>query len=712
MRIDSMTATFGKLEHQSLQLKPGLNVIHAPNEWGKSTWCAFLLAMLYGLDTRAKTGGKALPEKERYAPWSGSPMSGRMELNWNGRDITIERVTKGRIPLGAFRAYETHTGMEVPELDGSSCGQLLLGVERSVYQRSGFIRLSDLPVSQDEALRRRLNQLVTTGDDSGDQARLEKGLRELKNRCRYNRSGLLPQAMEEREELCRSLAELDALEARQRKIVEALEQNAEQQKILSNHLDALAYGHFLAQQEKLAQAQEASALAERKLEQLEAVCQGIPDEEEIEKQLWALQEYRMDCQALQEYQSSLPLPPEPPQPPVCFPGLTPDQAREQAQADARLARKLRKSRWWLLLAAGGLSLLGAGVLLWLKQWIPGAALLSVGGLSIGAAAAVIIRQRRMLQALVRRYGKLSPRSWIERAEDYGREMEDYRRREASYRQKLEALSQRRQALNQRQQLWEDAGAEETSREWEQYRRRRWELENARREANQARRAYENLKAMLHPVPPPSREDTCRLSNEETTSQLEQLRRQEGQLRQQEGQCRGRTEALGSREEQHARLEQLDGRIADLRRYEQALILSQQTLSQAGEALQRRFAPRISREAQRLFSRMTGGRYDRLTLSQDFSLLCGARQEDTLREAQWRSEGTVDQLYLSLRLSTAQALTPEAPLILDDALARFDDERMKLAMEVLQELSRQRQVILFTCQQREADYAASLQARKK
>ena len=86
MILYSMTATFGKLEHQTLTLEPGLNVIQAPNEWGKSTWCAFLLAMLYGLDTRAKATRTSLPEKERYAPWSGSPMSGRVELNWKGRD--------------------------------------------------------------------------------------------------------------------------------------------------------------------------------------------------------------------------------------------------------------------------------------------------------------------------------------------------------------------------------------------------------------------------------------------------------------------------------------------------------------------------------------------------------------------------------------------------------------------------------------------------
>ena len=38
MRIYSMTATFGKLEHETLNLQENLNVIQAPNEWGKSTW--------------------------------------------------------------------------------------------------------------------------------------------------------------------------------------------------------------------------------------------------------------------------------------------------------------------------------------------------------------------------------------------------------------------------------------------------------------------------------------------------------------------------------------------------------------------------------------------------------------------------------------------------------------------------------------------------
>ena len=112
MKIYSMTATFGKLENQTLTLQPGLNVIEAPNEWGKSTWCAFLIAMLYGIATRERTVGDNLADKDRYAPWSGSPMSGRIELNWNGRDITIERSTKARSVFGNFQAFETDAFFE------------------------------------------------------------------------------------------------------------------------------------------------------------------------------------------------------------------------------------------------------------------------------------------------------------------------------------------------------------------------------------------------------------------------------------------------------------------------------------------------------------------------------------------------------------------------------------------------------------------------
>ena len=215
MKIYSMTATFGKLQHETLTLQPGLNIVHAPNEWGKSTWCAFLVAMLYGMETRTHTTRTALADKDRYAPWSGAPMSGRIDLNWNGKDITIERRSKGRSVFSEFKAYETATGLSVAGLTGNNCGQVLLGVEKSVFLRSGFLRLTDLPVTQDESLRSRLNALVTTGDESGTADMLAQKLKELKNRCRFNRTGLLPQAQAQRSDLAHKLRELSSLQEQQ-----------------------------------------------------------------------------------------------------------------------------------------------------------------------------------------------------------------------------------------------------------------------------------------------------------------------------------------------------------------------------------------------------------------------------------------------------------------------------------------------------------------
>ena len=100
--------------------------------------------------------------------------------------------------------------------------------------------------------------------------------------------------------------------------------------------------------------------------------------------------------------------------------------------------------------------------------------------------------------------------------------------------------------------------------------------------------------------------------------------------------------------------------------------------------------------------MTGGRYQRLSMGEDFSLQAGTGDEETLHDALWRSDGTIDQLYLALRLAVAEELTPESPLILDDALVRFDDTRMQAALAILEDMAKSRQVILFTCQQREGN----------
>ena len=48
--------------------------------------------------------------------WSGSAMEGRIELEHEGRRITIERSSTARAPLGVFRAFDTDSGQSIEDL--------------------------------------------------------------------------------------------------------------------------------------------------------------------------------------------------------------------------------------------------------------------------------------------------------------------------------------------------------------------------------------------------------------------------------------------------------------------------------------------------------------------------------------------------------------------------------------------------------------------
>ena len=73
MKLLRLTATFGCLAGDTLTFGPGLTLVGAPNGGGKSTWCAFLRTMLYGLDTRQRDRKGPLPTRTATAPGTARP---------------------------------------------------------------------------------------------------------------------------------------------------------------------------------------------------------------------------------------------------------------------------------------------------------------------------------------------------------------------------------------------------------------------------------------------------------------------------------------------------------------------------------------------------------------------------------------------------------------------------------------------------------------
>ena len=119
-----MTATFGRLHARTLELRDGLNILQAPNETGKSTWCAFLLSILYGINSRERDRAGFIADKNRFAPWSGAAMAGRLDCASDLGELTLSRSTRRQTsPMGEFRAVYAGTNEPVPGLTGSNCGE-------------------------------------------------------------------------------------------------------------------------------------------------------------------------------------------------------------------------------------------------------------------------------------------------------------------------------------------------------------------------------------------------------------------------------------------------------------------------------------------------------------------------------------------------------------------------------------------------------------
>ena len=713
MKIYSMTATFGKLEHETLTLQPGLNIIEAPNEWGKSTWCAFLVAMLYGIETRVHSTKTALADKERYAPWSGSPMSGRIQLCWNGKDITIERTSKGRSIFGIFRAFETVSGLEIPELTADNCGQMLLGVEKSVFIRAGFLKLTDLPVTEDKALWRRLNALVTTGDESGAADALGQTLKDLKNRCRANRAnGLIPQALAQREELTGKLQQLQQLQLQRQKAQQRQDELVSHIEILENHRQALEYRAAQLQTQKAAEAAAHLQQCREQVQQQEQLCRQLPSEDSIHQALHKAQQLRAQQEALQMEVQMQPGAPEVPEAPLPFRGLTAQQALAEAQKDARIYEQLASQKKifssWLFILGLGITGAGLAALALLSLTVPVIALLAAGVILTGVGFAYhSSRQRKFLETQTRayhileRYRPIPVGQWVASAEEYLRQTQHY---EAAMARHAAALAHvKTDMTNTLQQLAQLTG-EQNYVQWEQQQRQALAQHQAYADALRQYRQAESMMQVLTqqgPAPqPPKMPDTLTYTTAETARLLSDAKAEHRQLHTLLGRLQGQMESFGEEPLLRQQLAAVDARLKKLDETYAALELAQQTLAEASAELQRRFAPRISKRAQELFGRLTDMRYDRLTLAGDLSLMVSADREDTLRSSLWRSDGTVDQLYLALRLAVAEELTPDAPLILDDALVRFDDKRLAAALEILSETAENKQVILFTCQSRE------------
>jgi uncharacterized protein YhaN len=135
------------------------------------------------------------------------------------------------------------------------------------------------------------------------------------------------------------------------------------------------------------------------------------------------------------------------------------------------------------------------------------------------------------------------------------------------------------------------------------------------------------------------------------------------------------------------------------------------LQRAVDSYRRKNESAILRRAESLFQRLTLGRYRELRVEYDAgkAKLRAVRPGEEVDVARSLSDGTLDQLFLSLRLASIEqhlASQEPIPLVLDDIFINFDDDRARAGIEVLAEFAQKTQVLLLT------HHARTLELAKK
>ena len=637
MRIRKLRASFGNLQGRTLTLHGGLNVIYAPNESGKSTWCAFIRAMLYGIDPSEQPRDGFLPDRQRYAPWSGDPMEGSMQVVADGFDMTIERRTlSGNAPMKDFSAVYTESGAPVEGMNEKNCGELLTGVSREVFRRTAFIEQGSMAVSNSPELERRIQSIVSSGEEKISCADAEAKLLSWKKKRRDQQRGILPAKEKKIAETERLLAEMDqSVDS-----VRGMEHRLEKAQDECASLEAAVL--------EARKQQRADALSRLRNGRTDVQNAGLRHDDALAE----LSRRRNDLAASD------------------FPELSTDALKQEIEHDREslLSRQALPSKGRSMFPAILFSFLAV-------------ALAAVYGITVSLPLIILAAVCCVLAvAFFIRYSRIHQDSQQLNLE----QQQILRKYRISIPEELDSVLDRRLSLE---------AAVQRAEEEEQASRLR--MEQATLALHQLEE--EAIDALDFTG---GNTEAARL-----TRSLQSKRQELAQLSTQLSGLKGRLSAMGDPMVLSSSAETMKEDLRDVQAEYDAITMAYETLRDASLDLQRRFPPELSSLAASYMAEMTGGRYRDVLVGQDFSARTRTEADETARDAEYLSAGTLDLLYLAVRLAVCELALPAGepcPLILDDVLVNLDEKRTEQALNLLKKLALKRQIVLFSCHEVKLD----------
>lgn len=707
---------FGNMKDRELVFSDGLNVLYGTNEAGKSTVWTALLALLFGMEKK---------EEEKFRPWNSE--YGASEVTYTFRDGRQFTASKKRRKGFQTQMTETASGRDVSDDYPQQRGVVLAVTEETGVSREAF--LASVMMGQDAlgveekksaGLRTRLSRLSAYGDESTDVSAAKKLLeRELEaiGRGATGSKKKLVAIKRELEELEAAHEEAKGAEARRTSLYQELDA-LEEQLFKGKRLWAL-YKKFMDKaafedaQKAESMREEAEAL-EQKLAFKKKELSETADNSEV------LLRYRKKAEEIEQAMRLLSRDEEETlrQREIAIEAEKGFRETEKEAAKKETERKTKERTAFVLmccLSAAGLLCALPAVLLSPIFW----------GLTALLWAAAVIS-----------YLALRPKKAGGKNEKEVQEKSAPFRYEQSRLKAMEGLivSKRQEISEQKEELQKALGAQgfeeakaavQKMEETEEYRKKllaEIELLVAQKKGFEDARVHEGEAVFSGEAPNWSEEEEkaiegLGITRENALYKREQL---EAQIREMAARQAALQKELELLDAGGAHPGDLEDAISALREEEHALLLKRAaietallTLEEAQQRIQQDYIPRLNARMEEWFTKMTSERYSGTFTTMEMTPEAEDARYGRVLPMQL-SRGTWDQLYLAYRLAAADLLSGEEPLplVMDEPFAYFDDIRLRRMLEALSELSKERQIILMTCQKREMEMLSEMGAEAR
>lgn len=667
MRIDNLKINaYGNIKNKDISLNKGINIIHGANESGKSTLLSYIVNSFYGI-SKTKDGRK-ISDYEKYKPWEGSEFSGRIKytLNDNSQYEIFRDFTKKNPKIYNERLEDITDNFEIDKKDGSKFFIEQTGVDKQTYLSTVVSMQQEVRLEEKEQnlLIQKIANLAGTGEDN---VSYKKALGKLQDKIRdeigTNKTTQKPINIIEKEieEINRKIEEIRPYKDKKYGIDSEREELKEQIKELEI-------------ERKILQELRESELAENEnKKEIQIKENNIKENESkvltLKNKMKELGDIEKSVgENSRKLQSEI-------------------ESKKQNQEENIEIKNTSKKSIYLVIAVA-LIIVAVVLAVIVKNYVLAGIPLVLSIIDVIILAITQNKKKKEIQEQKNKQEENRIRT-AQEIENLTKELQGNEEEKRDLDSQISMIKGQLLLLeNNNEQISAQVNKIKTDL-----------LNTQNQDRNQIITKYQTEL--------PIEKINSIIESNNLSSLEEQLNTNKIKL-------------TGLEIEENTILPQLDNLVnleeklesdmqnkTELLQKEEIINLAIENLTKAYEEMKTTITPKFTNNLSEGIKEITNNKYEKVAINDENGMIIENARGEYI-EANKLSTGTIDQLYLALRLSMIKDLSKETlPIILDETFAYFDNARLEKIIQYLNEKAEEHQTIIFTCTNREKEILDNL-----